>query len=717
MAKGAYIGVSTPAHIGDLAAGSTVRLNVSGVATEFVVVHQGNPNATMYDSSCDGTWLLMKDIYEIRKWHNTDDNQYATSDIHNYLNSDFLGQFDSTVQNAVKEVKIPYGAGAPADTVYSGASGMAAKIFLLSNREVGYTSSDFIDDGAKLDFFQYRTGDNTDRASRIAYLNGVGTIWWLRSPRANTRNYVVAVLEDGEQGSLTAATSPIQSGVRPALILPSNLGVINGFVDGHVSEKFVGRARKIKKGYVGVRTIKNLFDENESVCKAWNGGERPDVNYKNADGTFTFKNNFSTIIYGQDLYGKVEAGKSYTMICEIVSAKCPAINIGMECNRDGSRWFDNSGNFPPVAGSTISRVLTVPDGCTVILFSLAMAGYITDGDEHITVKNIRIVEGAWDASTIHLAGSDVARRIKKAYIGISAATYREVEYIENSGTQYINTLYMPNQNTRVVVDFSPTTTAPRVFGTRVGYNNRSFLAMVKSGGIINGQIASTTTGIDYDIPDLNVSIGQRVTLVLDKNELSCGGKKKEFNFTSEFTAHDAMPLFGLKLGNDLSISSGIRLYSCQIYDNGDLVRDYVPCISANGSAGLFDKVNKEFYENAGSGNFATGLETGATHSSSMGVAHEVKISGEIIEFGWRGQNWDSVCKAEEGMTWAEFVNSDYNVVTGHTSRPDTQSKFTISSDGYVFGPDGYNVWKTSNDSTFVKSTDVIIPGNVYDSDW
>ena len=40
--------------------GSIFKMNISGEPWEFIVVQQGNPNASLYDSSCNGTWLLMK---------------------------------------------------------------------------------------------------------------------------------------------------------------------------------------------------------------------------------------------------------------------------------------------------------------------------------------------------------------------------------------------------------------------------------------------------------------------------------------------------------------------------------------------------------------------------------------------------------------------------------------------------------------------------------
>ena len=62
----------------DLEIGQTIKLNVNGKAWDWLVVHQGLPS-DIYDASCDGTWLLMKDIYENRQWNSTDSNVLETS--------------------------------------------------------------------------------------------------------------------------------------------------------------------------------------------------------------------------------------------------------------------------------------------------------------------------------------------------------------------------------------------------------------------------------------------------------------------------------------------------------------------------------------------------------------------------------------------------------------------------------------------------------------
>lgn len=213
------------------AVGSTVKLKVNGTAKEFIVVHQGKPSS-LYDDSCNGTWLLMKDIYENRVWQSGNINKYESSDIHTYLNNTFLNLFDSNIKDAIKQVKIPYRKnGGSGGTNQSGANGLSCKIFLLSGYEVGWTSSDnqyFPQDGAKLSYFESGTGTSANN-KRIAKLNGSAANWWLRSPYTY---YASSVWYVGSSGGYFSGNASDSYGIRPALILPSTLLVSD---DGTVS--------------------------------------------------------------------------------------------------------------------------------------------------------------------------------------------------------------------------------------------------------------------------------------------------------------------------------------------------------------------------------------------------------------------------------------------------------------------------------------------------
>ena len=207
-------------RMSDLEIGQTIKLNVNGTPWDWLVVHQGLPSS-IYDASCDGTWLLLKDIYEKRQWNSSNVNKLENSTIHSYLNGDFQNLFDSNIKGAIKQVKIPYRKnGGSGGTNQSGANGLPAKIFLLSGYEVGWTTSDdqyFPVDGAKLSYFESGTGTSAEN-KRIANLNGSATLWWTRSPDTNNTSYVWRITSKGI-GSRSNASDSL--GIRPAIILTS----------------------------------------------------------------------------------------------------------------------------------------------------------------------------------------------------------------------------------------------------------------------------------------------------------------------------------------------------------------------------------------------------------------------------------------------------------------------------------------------------------------
>lgn len=211
------------------AIGSTIKLKVNGSAKDFIVVHQGKPSS-VYDDSCNGTWLLMKDIYESRQWHSSNTNDYANSTIHSYLNGTFLAMFDSNIQKAIKQVKLPYRKGSgTSTTVTSGSNGLSAKIFLLSATETSFSFSYMPSgEGAELAYFK-GCADNSSDSKRVAYLNGSAASWWLRSPYCSGFYGALGVDSSGGwYGSVCSSSC----GIRPALILPSTLLVSD---DGTVS--------------------------------------------------------------------------------------------------------------------------------------------------------------------------------------------------------------------------------------------------------------------------------------------------------------------------------------------------------------------------------------------------------------------------------------------------------------------------------------------------
>lgn len=202
------------------AVGSIVKIKVNGAAKDFIIVHQGLPSSA-YDASCNGVWVVMKDIYTTMKWDGSN-NDYLNSDMTAYLNGTFISLIDADIRNAIKQVKIPY-TNYSNNNVMSGSNGLSCKVFLLSGTEVGFSGVSYMNtEGAKLSYF--------DSASkRVAYNGSSAAEWWLRSPRTYSSNLVWRVKSDGSNDYWNCRST---CGVRPAFVLPSTLVVSD---DGTVS--------------------------------------------------------------------------------------------------------------------------------------------------------------------------------------------------------------------------------------------------------------------------------------------------------------------------------------------------------------------------------------------------------------------------------------------------------------------------------------------------
>lgn len=213
----AYIGVNGVARLwyqrggtlGSYDVGKTIKIAVDGKDYDWLVVHQGVPDAGIYDASCNGTWLLMKDIYENRQWRSSGTNDYASSDIRSYLNSTFLNLLESNIKNAIKQVKLPYRVG----------GGTSAKIFLLSATETSFNFPYMPSgEGAELAYFKGCADDSSD-SKRIAFLDGSATYWWLRSPFCADSGYAITIDTVGDRSIFACYDL---GGIRPCIILPQD---------------------------------------------------------------------------------------------------------------------------------------------------------------------------------------------------------------------------------------------------------------------------------------------------------------------------------------------------------------------------------------------------------------------------------------------------------------------------------------------------------------
>lgn len=213
--------------LGNVAVGTILNLNENGAPVQYVVVNQGSPSS-MYDSSCNGTWLLRSQILSTQVWSKQNHPMYSDSDVNSYLNGPYIHTLDSAMQSLVQRVKIPYQS---ISGIASGANGLSCKAFLLSAYETGITSEDtgesIPQDGSKLNYFDSGTSQSA-ASKRIAYFqNGEALTWWLRS---SPRTFYDAAWTISRNGGLLRFERTRPHGVRPAIVLPTDLLVSDGTI-------------------------------------------------------------------------------------------------------------------------------------------------------------------------------------------------------------------------------------------------------------------------------------------------------------------------------------------------------------------------------------------------------------------------------------------------------------------------------------------------------
>jgi len=207
--------------------------------------------------------------------------------------------------------------------------------------------------------------------------------------------------------------------------------------------------------------------------------------------------------------------------------------------------------------------------------------------------------------------------LKNAYIGeynTPPSTYQKVEYIESSGTQFIDTGYLITPTTEVSIDYQYTSANDQDFAFWVGSDTNTsswmtfcvyiwltnrvpyFKAWLSDGA------GSSTWSNSWPSPDTN-----RHRFVLNNWHFltynSSGTLQKDVTTVATFT-RTATHSFWLFCWWRLDTSAwanktSAKLYWCKVTDNGVLQRDFIPCYRKSDSViWLYDLVNDQFYTNS-----------------------------------------------------------------------------------------------------------------------
>ena len=195
----------------------------------------------------------------------------------------------------------------------------------------------------------------------------------------------------------------------------------------------------------------------------------------------------------------------------------------------------------------------------------------------------------------------------------NANKYTRLEYIESNANQYIDTGIIPNQDTKVVIDtLVHSSTVACLFGSRVGVSYSLYYC--DSGGT-SFQYGNQAAYID------TMPRETRVVVTSDKGVITADGTQYGTLNYNNFTSGASLCL----LYDNSTYYASARIYSCQIYHNGSLVRDYIPALRSDGIVGLYDAANDTFTASSGSSNFISGGELGFVIAKQTSVTGTYKI--------------------------------------------------------------------------------------------
>lgn len=176
------------------------------------------------------------------------------------------------------------------------------------------------------------------------------------------------------------------------------------------------------------------------------------------------------------------------------------------------------------------------------------------------------------------------------------AEYQEVEYIQSTGIQYINTGVYYNENLEFDITFSDfvSVNPSQLFGT----NKSLFNLERRQASQLTWFSASNKMHCynEFNTTDKYRVICNKDGMIVNNSFIS--GQTDSGNIAG---STDFM-IFKGRNGN-----SSYKLYSLIIKDGGIVIRDYVPCYRESDNVpGLYDVINNVFYINNGEGNFSVG---------------------------------------------------------------------------------------------------------------
>lgn len=275
-------------------------------------------------------------------------------------------------------------------------------------------------------------------------------------------------------------------------------------------------------------------------------------------------------------------------------------------------------------------------------------------------------------------------------------SYTEVQYIESTGTQWINTGFKPNQNTRVKMDCNVigfNSSDAFLFGARIASGNTAFCMAADDENTrwfaLYGNNVQNPTG----------ACKGKHSIDFNQNVLTLDEKNFTFEKTTFQSSYNLLLFATITNGNVDSQRGKMAVYSCQLYDNGSLIRNFIPCINPDGETGLYDTVNSKFYGNAGTCVFFAGPPRVTLPSAYTQLEYILSSATQLIDTEIKPGNTTKVEIDFEPTT----LTSNHLMILGARNTSSGGNQFVIGWAGHKSPA----VWRSDYGSSQVSFTTTI----------
>ena len=288
-------------------------------------------------------------------------------------------------------------------------------------------------------------------------------------------------------------------------------------------------------------------------------------------------------------------------------------------------------------------------------------------------------------------------------------TYTKLEYIEGTGTQYIDLGFKLSSNHAVDMDLQMVKFNANIFGSRYGAQDRAFTLFGNGSSILTdmgGTRNSTTATTD------------RINVYLSSSRIKIGTFEKNIS-SGSFTTPGNGYIFNISYSRPQSYMASMKLYGCKIYLSGTLIRDLIPC-KYNNQIGLWDTINGSFLGNAGTGEFVAGptigpktLKVKTVEKNNLYTKLEyIESTGtQYINTGVKPSTADTKIECEAMYMGGNSVANLFGIRTGGSSSKDFyQFNKTGTSNEYrwICGRGGDAHFTNTN---LTKKTKLLFEGN------